>query len=92
MSETIDAFIKEKRESFLHKYTPEHIETMSDKGEYVLGLGPSNKSFCYCVEVELKSLGEIRGSPTLKFGLWYGACRGDKEKNIAQPRNASVAT
>jgi 5-methylcytosine-specific restriction endonuclease McrA len=60
-------------------FTPEYIETMTDKKEYVVGWGSDNKSFCYLVEVGTKELGEIRGANSSKFGLWYGTHGEDKE-------------
>ncbi len=80
MSETIDPSIKRLWNDFVNKYTPEYIESMSDKDDYVLGRGPSNKSFCYLVEVGLRSIGEIRGSNASKFGLWFGLFGKDKKK------------
>ena len=59
-------------EYLCNHFTPEYILNMTDKKEYVLGFGPSNKSFCYLVEAGTKELGEIRGANASKFGLWYG--------------------
>ena len=59
-------------------FTPEYIESMTDKKEYVVGYGSGNKSFCYLVEAGTKELGDIRGATSSKFGLWYGTHGEDK--------------
>ena len=80
MPQSIDPSVQKSWTSFVHKFTPDYIESMSDMNEYVLGRGADNKSFCYVVEVELRSLGDIRGATASKFGLWYGTYGRDKEK------------
>ncbi len=59
-------------------FVPDYLENMSDPREYVIGYGKNNKSFCYLVEYGLKDLGEIRGSTSAKYGLWYGTQGKDK--------------
>ncbi len=80
MIKTIDNYVQSQWDYLVNHFTPEYIEHMSDKKEYVLGFGNGNNSFCYIVEVALRSLGEIRGANSSKFGLWYGV-KG-KDKNI----------
>ncbi len=70
---------RENWDYLVKHFTPEYIETMTDKKEYVIGWGSANKSFCYLVEVGTKELGEIRGANSSKFGLWYGTHGADKE-------------
>jgi hypothetical protein len=43
--------------------------------DYVQGKG-SKKSFCYWVERETEELGRIQGSPSTKFGIYYGKEQG----------------
>lgn len=78
-SAKIDPRINQQWEHLVTHFTPEYIETMKDKKEYVVGFGSQNKSFCYLVEFELRELGEIRGSTSAKFGLWYGTHGEDRE-------------
>lgn len=49
------------------------------KEEYVVGLG-SKDSFCYRLETELKEFGNIYGSTSMKFGLYYGESGDDSEE------------
>ncbi len=39
--------------------------------EYIVGKS-SKKSFCYRIETELKSLGNLKGSTSTKFGVYFG--------------------
>ncbi len=68
----------------LRTFTPEVFESMTfdiDLDKYVIGKGSQNRSFCYIVEVELKSLGDIRGANASKFGLWHDDIN-NKEKHL----------
>ena len=58
------------RRRLVEKFTSSYFLNLEAMDEYVIGR--SKESFCYIVEVELKELGEIRGSNSSKFGLWYG--------------------
>lgn len=62
-------------------FTPDYIFKYMQKEEYVIGTGADN-SFCYLVEVALKSLGDIRGATSAKFGLWYGTHGKDKTRKF----------
>lgn len=62
-------------------FTPDYIFNYMQKGEYVIGTGSDN-SFCYLVEVALKTLGDIRGATSAKFGLWYGTHGKDKTRKF----------
>jgi hypothetical protein len=59
------------RIDFVSKFPLDKIKDMS-LDDYVVGKG-SKKSFCYILENALKSLGDIHGSTSFKFGLYYGA-------------------
>ena len=48
--------------------------------EYVIGKGGTYKSFCYRLEQELDSLGEIIGATANKFGVYYGRIKSDATK------------
>ncbi|MBO4570251.1 MAG: hypothetical protein J5689_03465, partial [Clostridia bacterium] len=65
-----------KTKNFKNKFSLNFIEKM-DLKDYVIGYGNDNKSFCYCVENELKNLGDIHGATSLKFGIYYS-----KSKNV----------
>lgn len=82
MAANIDSYVQDQWDCLINTFTPDHIRALSDKKDYVLGFGPSNKSFCYLVEFELRSLGDIRGSNASKFGLWYGTFGKDKTKRF----------
>lgn len=58
------------RQKFVEDYPINRIMNLTKK-EYGVGLGKENKSFCYRVETELKDLGDIHGSTSYKFGLYY---------------------
>ena len=66
------------RAKFVSDYTMKKIIDMT-KEEYVVGLG-NKKSFCYRIETELQELGNILGSTSYKFGLYYGTSGEDQEK------------
>lgn len=105
---TIDQEIIKSWNYLLEHFTPEAFDAMTFEGDldkYVIGKGKQNRSFCYIVEVELKSLGEIRGGNASKFGLWhddvnkyknpkYRATEKEFHKNISDAFNkikASIA-
>lgn len=68
--------LEKLREDFVNSFTVNKITSLS-KEEYVVGTG--NKStFCYRIETELKDLGDIHGSTSLKFGLYYGKLGDDR--------------
>lgn len=46
--------------------------------EYVVGMGKKD-TFCYRIETELDELGDIHGSPAIKFGVYFGIRGGDKK-------------
>lgn len=60
----------ELREKFTSDFNITKIEQMEIE-EYVVGHGRKD-SFCYRLETELKELGDIHGSPSNKFGLYFG--------------------
>lgn len=70
----------ENWEYLLVNFQPEQIKQWTDFDKYVVGRGNENKSFCYLVEAGTKELGEIRGSNSSKFGMWYGKFGKDSNK------------
>jgi len=66
------------REQFVNSYNIQKIVNMT-KEEYVVGMG-SKTSFCYRIETELQGLGDIHGSTSAKFGLYYGKSGDDSEE------------
>ena len=79
MKDIINKKTQENLNYLRSHFTPEYIELMTDKKEYVVGFGSRNKSFCYLVEAGTKDIGEIRGATSSKFGLWFGTYGDDKE-------------
>ncbi len=65
------------RKKFVDDFPISRIQSMN-KEDYVEGLGES--TFCKRIEHELIDLGEIRGSNSSKFGIWFGTRKGDKER------------
>lgn len=59
------------RKAFVQKYSIAQISQWNNPGQYVVGLGNNNQSFCYWVEYKTKNLGDIRGANASKFGLYY---------------------
>ena len=64
------------RQKFVEDYPINKIMELTKK-EYGVGLGKENKSFCYRIETELKDLGDIHGSTSYKFGLYF-----DKKEHL----------
>ena len=62
--------ITQLRDSFVKYYTSERIGKLA-LDEYVVGK-QSKSSFCYRIETELNDYGNIHGSPSVKFGIWFG--------------------
>lgn len=71
--------LEKLRIRFVNDYNMNKIMNMT-KEEYVVGLG-SKSSFCYRLETELQELGNIHGSTSVKFGLYYGKSGDDTEEN-----------
>ncbi len=69
--------LEKLRVSFVEDFTLQKILSMT-KEEYVVGL-ESKSSFCYRLETELQGLGDIHGSNSVKFGLWFGKNGQDTE-------------
>lgn len=65
------------RERFVSSFQIDQIDNLS-LDEYVVGK-QSKKSFCYRIETELKELGNMKGSTSDKFGVYYGKKGKDKE-------------
>lgn len=67
--------LEEKRKAFTEKYTPEKISDLTLE-EYCIGR-QNRDSFCYGLEYGLEKLGNIRGSYSSKFGVWFSAESGE---------------
>lgn len=70
--------LEEIRKRFVADYNMNKLMNMT-KEEYVVGLGRKD-SFCYRIETELQELGNIHGSTSVKFGLYYGKRGEDTEE------------
>lgn len=57
------------RQEFVARFNRDKIKTMTLE-EYALGRG-DNDSFCYWLERKLINLGNITGSPSAKFGVYF---------------------
>lgn len=66
------------RQQFVNDYDMNKLMNMT-KEEYVVGKG-SKTSFCYRLETELQGLGDIHGSTSIKFGLYFGKSGDDTEE------------
>lgn len=66
------------RLNFVNYYNMNRLLNMK-KDEYVVGLGRKD-TFCYRIENELQELGDIHGSTSAKFGLYYGKSGEDTEE------------
>jgi len=65
------------RDNFVATFPIERIKSL-EIDEYVVGK-QSKKSFCYRIETQLKTLGNMKGSTSSKFGIYYGVKGKDKE-------------
>lgn len=63
--------INSKWGKFINDYTPDFIEKEMTLEQYAVGLGGSNKSFCYRIEYELQPLGELRGRDASKYEIYF---------------------
>jgi len=62
--------VEEERRKFVDYFTLEKIANMT-LDEYVYGKGITKNNFCYGIERTLKMLGNIQGSRSPKFGVYY---------------------
>ncbi len=69
-------------DKFVKKFTKERILNM-ELDDYVEGK-ESKDSFCYWVENNLKSAGDIHGATAFKFGIYYS--KKQNEYNIQTPK------
>ena len=70
--------LEELRQQFVNDFNMNKLINMT-KEEYVVGMG-SKTSFCYRLETELQGLGDIHGSTSAKFGLYFGKSGDDTEE------------
>ena len=75
---TVFSKLEQKRKDFVEKFPQEGILALK-LDEFVIGRG-SKESFCYLLENELKSLGDIHGATSLKFGIYFGKTKTDPAK------------
>lgn len=84
------------RKQFVKDYPIEKIKALK-MDEYIIGKGSDNPSFCYRLEIELKSLGSFKGARSDKFGVYYGKFGKDKtpkyrcSKKFSKSGNADEA-
>jgi len=67
------------RREFVAKYPVARIRQLA-LDDYVIGKGAGNRSFCYRLEREMDRLGRILGSPSPKFGVYFGKKGKDPER------------
>ncbi len=65
------------RARFVADFPPDRIAELTID-EYVSGKG--KKTFCYRIEFELLTLGDMRGSTAMKFGVYFGKKKGEVGK------------
>ncbi len=67
------------RDEFRNYYTLERIKTMPIE-DYSLGMEHPDEgfSFCHTLEYTLTGLGETKGAPASKFGVYYGKTKSDQ--------------
>jgi hypothetical protein len=70
--------ITKLRDAFVKDYPLERIEKLTLE-EYVIG-NQSKESFCYRIEKELNDWGNIHGSTSTKFGVYFGKYGDDTKK------------
>jgi len=71
--------LEKLRASFVAYYTVKKILGLT-LDQYVSGKGAASHSFCYRLEQELDKLGRIKGTPSPKFGVYFGKRGKDKAK------------
>ncbi len=71
------AKLNKLRERFVYSFEINKINNLSLE-KYVVGK-QSKKSFCYRIETELQELGNMKGSTSDKFGVYFGKKGKDKE-------------
>ncbi len=71
LSEKEESELELLREKFIDKFPIDKLGQMTLE-QYALGTEKYKDSFCYWLETELKSLGDIHGSAATKFGVYYG--------------------
>ncbi len=76
--ETKEKSLEKLRRKFVKDFPIERIKDLT-MDEYVVGL-KRHDTFCYRLENELKGLGNMTGSPAIKFGVYYGKYGEDSNK------------
>ena len=67
--------LEKTRQEFVNDFDIKTIANLSEE-EYCIGFKKAGRqkyrTFCYRIENELKDLGDMHGSPSDKFGIYYG--------------------
>ena len=73
--------LEEKRQKFLKLFPQEKLSEL-ELGKYALqkGEAESKNSFCYWLENELESLGNIHGATARKFGIYFGVSKSEPDE------------
>lgn len=73
--------LEEKRQKFLKLFPKEKLSELQLE-DYALQKGEveSKNSFCYWLENELESLGNIHGATARKFGIYFGVSKSEPDK------------
>lgn len=66
------------RDNFRNYYTLERLQSMTLE-QYALGMEHTDEgySFCHTMEYALTGLGETKGAPASKFGVYFGRTKSD---------------
>lgn len=67
--------LEKERKKFLRKFPKEKMMGLN-LHQYIVGK-KSKESFCYCLENTLQRLGNIHGSTSIKFGIYFGKTKSD---------------
>jgi len=79
LSKEEEVYLEEKRQKFLSLFPAKKIDEIPIE-KYALGTEVSKESFCYWLETELERLGDIHGSPSNKFAVYYGKRKPEVEE------------
>ena len=77
LSEEKEIQLEQLRREFVKKFPIDKLSEMTLE-QYALGTDKYKDSFCYWIETKLVDLGDIHGSSSTKFGVYYGKRRPDK--------------
>jgi hypothetical protein len=73
--------LEEKRQKFLKLFPEENLPELElEKYALQKGEAESKNSFCYWLENELESLGNIHGATARKFGIYFGVSKSEPDE------------